>query len=139
MSWAAQGDLRPWLCSVSHDQCPFPPAPPPTHSQPATALCPNHEVEESPNAGISETPSFTSSACRKQRPSCSRWKTSLCFAGPPGGFPGGSRVRNPPASVGDTGSVRGPGGSCRPWTNQALEPQVLSLCSRAPGLYLLSP
>ena len=39
-----------------------------SHTPPATALRPNHEVEESPNAGISETPSSTSSACRKQRP-----------------------------------------------------------------------
>ena len=33
------------------------------------------------------------------------------------GFPGGSVVKNPPASAGDTGSIPGPGRSHMPWSN----------------------
>ena len=34
-----------------------------------------------------------------------------------GGFPGGTVVKNPPASAGDTGSSPGPGRSHVPWSN----------------------
>ena len=47
------------------------------------------------------------------------------------GFPGGSVVKNPPASAGDSGSIPDPGRSPMPWSNQAHAPQLLSLCSRA--------
>ena len=33
------------------------------------------------------------------------------------GFPGGSVVKNPPASAGDTGSFPGLGGSHMPWSS----------------------
>ena len=33
------------------------------------------------------------------------------------GFPGGSVVKNPPASAGDTGSITDPGRSHVPWSN----------------------
>ena len=33
------------------------------------------------------------------------------------GFPGGSVVKNPPATAGDTGSSPGPGRSRMPWSN----------------------
>ena len=33
------------------------------------------------------------------------------------GFPGGTVVKNPPASAGDTGSSPGPGRSHMPWSN----------------------
>ena len=33
------------------------------------------------------------------------------------GFPGGSVVKNPSASAGDTGSIPGPGRSQMPWGN----------------------
>ena len=42
-------------------------------------------------------------------------------------FPGGEVDRNPPASIGDTGSIPGPGRFYMPWSNWAHEPQVLSL------------
>ena len=32
-------------------------------------------------------------------------------------FPGGTVVKNPPANVGDTGSIPGPGRSHMPWSN----------------------
>ena len=34
-----------------------------------------------------------------------------------GGFPGGSVVKNPPANVGDTGSIPDPGRSHIPWSS----------------------
>ena len=34
-----------------------------------------------------------------------------------GGFPGGTVVKNPPATAGDTGSSPGPGKSHMPWSN----------------------
>ena len=43
------------------------------------------------------------------------------------GFPGGAVVENLPANAGDTGSSPGLGGSHMPWSNQAHEPQLLSL------------
>ena len=43
------------------------------------------------------------------------------------GFPGGAVVENLPASVGDTGSSPGLGGSHMPQSNWACEPQLLSL------------
>ena len=43
------------------------------------------------------------------------------------GFPGGAVVENLPADAGDTGSSPGLGRSHMPWSNQAREPQLLSL------------
>ena len=47
------------------------------------------------------------------------------------GFPGGSVVKNPPASAGDTSSFPGLGRPHMPRSSQACAPQLLSLCSRA--------
>ena len=47
------------------------------------------------------------------------------------GFPGGSVVKNLPASAGDMGLIPGPWRSHMPWSNQAHVPQLLNLCSRA--------
>ena len=46
-------------------------------------------------------------------------------------FPGGTVIKNPPASAGDTGSIPGPGRSHMPRSNEARAPQLLSLRSRA--------
>ena len=54
------------------------------------------------------------------------------------GFPGGSVVKNPPANAGDTGSIPAPERSHVWWSNWVRVPQVLSLCSRAGDLQLLS-
>ena len=43
------------------------------------------------------------------------------------GFPGGAVVENLPANAGDTGSSPGLGGSHVPRSNEAREPQLLSL------------
>ena len=43
------------------------------------------------------------------------------------GFPGGAVVKNPPANAGDMGSSPGLGRSHMPRSNQAREPQLLSL------------
>lgn len=43
-------------------------------------------------------------------------------------FPGGSVVKNLPASTGDTGSIRGLGRFHTPRSNQVHMPQPLSLC-----------
>ena len=43
------------------------------------------------------------------------------------GFPGGAVVRNLPANAGDTGLCTGPGRSHMPRSDQAREPQLLSL------------
>ena len=48
-------------------------------------------------------------------------------------------MKNPPANVGDTGSIPGPGRSHMPWSNKARVPQLLSLHSRARKPQLLSP
>ena len=40
-------------------------------------------------------------------------------------FPGGSVVKNPPASAGDTGLIPGPGRFYKPWSNKARKPQLL--------------
>ena len=56
-----------------------------------------------------------------------------------GGFPGGSVVKNLPASVGEMGSIPDPGRSHMPRGNQACAPNLLSLYSRAQELQLLSP
>ena len=45
------------------------------------------------------------------------------------GFPGGSVVKNLPASAGDTGSFPDPGRSHMPQSNYV--PQILGLCYRA--------
>ena len=45
------------------------------------------------------------------------------------GFPGGSGVKNPHASAGDTGSIPDPGRSHMPRSNEARAPQLLSLYS----------
>ena len=55
------------------------------------------------------------------------------------GFPGGTVVMNLPANAGDTGSSPGPGRSHMPQSNQAREPQLLSLRSRAREPQPLSP
>ena len=55
------------------------------------------------------------------------------------GFPSGSVVKNPPASAGDMSLIPGSGSSHMPWSNQAREPQLLSLCSRAQEPQLPSP
>ena len=55
------------------------------------------------------------------------------------GFPGGSVVKNPPASAGDRGSIPDPGRSGMLWSNWAHRLQLLSLCSRAQEPQLLSP
>ena len=50
------------------------------------------------------------------------------------GFPGGSVVKKKPANAGDMSSIPGPGRSHLPWSNEAHEPQLLSLCSRSQEL-----
>ena len=52
--------------------------------------------------------------------------------------PGSSVVKNPPANVGNTGSIPGPERSHMPRSTQACAPQLLSLCSRAWKHQLLS-
>ena len=47
------------------------------------------------------------------------------------GFPGGAVVESLPANAGDMGLSPGLGRSHMPRSNQAREPQLLSLCSRA--------
>ena len=54
-------------------------------------------------------------------------------------FPGGAMVKNPPASAGDTSSSPGLGRPHLPRSNEAREPQLLSLRSRAREPQLLSP
>ena len=54
------------------------------------------------------------------------------------GFPGGSVVENPPANAGDTGSIPDLERSHMWWSNYVRVPQLLSLCSRAGELQLLS-
>lgn len=44
-------------------------------------------------------------------------------------FPGGSRVKNPPADARDTGSTLDPGRSDMLWSNGDREPPLLSLWS----------
>ena len=41
------------------------------------------------------------------------------------GFPGGSVVKNPPPSAGDTDSIPGPGSAHMPWSKEAPGPQLL--------------
>ena len=55
------------------------------------------------------------------------------------GFPGGSVVKHLPASVGDKGLIPGLGRAQMLWSIYAHVPQLLSLCSRARELQLLSP
>ena len=47
------------------------------------------------------------------------------------GFPGNSRVNDPPASAGDTGSIPGPGRSHVPVNDQARGPQEKPLQGEA--------
>ena len=47
-----------------------------------------------------------------------------------GDFPEGTVDRNPPANEGDRGSIPGLGRSHMPRSNEACEPQLLSLCSQ---------
>ena len=54
------------------------------------------------------------------------------------GFPGGSLVKNPPASAGDMGSTPDPGRSYMSQSNQAHLPQILSLWSKVQMPQLLS-
>ena len=53
-------------------------------------------------------------------------------------FPGGSVMKNLPANGGHTGLIPDLGGS-HMWRKYACVPQLLSLCSRAWELHLLSP
>ena len=55
------------------------------------------------------------------------------------GFPGGAVVKNPPANAGDMGLSPGPGSSHMPRSNEAREPQLLSLRSRAREPQLQKP
>ena len=55
------------------------------------------------------------------------------------GFPDGSVVKNLLANSGHTGLIPGPGRSYMPQSSKAHVPQLLSLCSRAWQLELLSP
>ena len=55
------------------------------------------------------------------------------------GFPGGSVVKNLSASSGDMGLTLDLGRSHTPQSSWACAPQLLSLCSRARELQLLSP
>ena len=55
------------------------------------------------------------------------------------GFSGGSAVKNPPASAGDTGSIPGLMRSHMLWSNKARAPHLLSLCARAREPQLLKP
>ena len=50
------------------------------------------------------------------------------------GYPGGSVVKNLPASAGDMGLILDAGRSRMPWSNEARVWQLLSLCSRDPAL-----
>ena len=54
-------------------------------------------------------------------------------------FLGGSAVKSPSASAGDTGRIPGAGRSHVPWSHQARVAQLLSVCSRAQELQLLKP
>ena len=54
-------------------------------------------------------------------------------------FPGGLVVKDPPANAGDTSSIPDPGRSHLPRSNEAHEPQLLSLCSRARKPQLQKP
>ena len=54
-------------------------------------------------------------------------------------FPGGSVVKNHPASSGDTGSIPDPGRSHMPQSNETCAPQLLSLCSGAQEPQLPKP
>ena len=56
-----------------------------------------------------------------------------------GGLFGGSVVKNLPVDAGDTGLIRDLGRSHMPRSNKACTKQLLSLCSKAWELQLLSP
>ena len=43
--------------------------------------------------------------------------TKMGITKKPGDFPGGTVVKNPPASAGDMGSIPGSGRSHMPWSN----------------------
>ena len=47
-----------------------------------------------------------------------------------GDIPEGTVHRNPPANEGEIGLIPGPGRSHMPRSNEACEPQLLSLCSQ---------
>ena len=55
------------------------------------------------------------------------------------GFPAGSVVRNPLASVGDAGSISDPGRPHTSWHHQVQAPKVLTLCYKARGPQTLKP
>ena len=55
-----------------------------------------------------------------------------------GAFLGGSVVKNPPVTAGDTGSIPDPGRSHTLQSNQASVPQQLRLCSGVQKLQLWS-
>ena len=47
-------------------------------------------------------------------------------------FPDGTLGKNPPVTVGDMGSIAGPGTFHMPWGNKAREPQLLSPLAATP-------
>ena len=55
------------------------------------------------------------------------------------GFLSGSVVKNPPANAGDKGLIPGPCRSHISRSNSTHSPRLLSLCSNAQELQLLSP
>ena len=65
------------------------------------------------------------------------WQTLINKGGQ--GFPGGSVVKNLPADAGDRGSIPGLGRPNVPQSSYSHAPQLLSLCSQAQELQLLSP
>ena len=68
-----------------------------------------------------------------------KWNHIKCSVKTMRDFPGGTVVKNPPATAGNVGSSSGPGRSHMPWSNEARAPQLLSLCPRACKPQLLSP
>ena len=66
-------------------------------------------------------------------------KICVAFFKNHGGFPGGSVVKNPPTSVGDTGSIPGPGRFHMLQSNWTHASPLLSLCSGAREPQLLKP
>ena len=50
-------------------------------------------------------------------------------------FPGGTVVKNPPASAGDTGSIPGPRRSHMPQSSEARAPQLLKPTRLEPMLF----
>ena len=71
---------------------------------------------------------------------CTSWSVFPEYLLPnPRDSPSGSVIKIPPANAGDTDLISTPRRSHMLWSNQAPAPQLLSLCSRAWELQLLSP